>query len=213
MPIRTSRRHVAGRSGLPAIAVLCLSLFFASHLSPAQRPTVSANGSRPDASTSVAMPRPSAAITPPGSASGVPTPAGQSSSLRGSSFDRPVSSSRPQPRMGLRLGLGGRWWDDHETVRKLNLTSDQQHRMDNIFEANRPALTTLYTNLQREEANLASISRSDLRDETRVFAAIDRVSHARNDLEKENVHILLQIRQQMAPQQLQALDSAIASIH
>ncbi len=209
MPIRTSRRHVAGRSGLPAIAVLCLSLAFATQLSPAQRPTGSAHGARPDASTSAAMPRPSAAITPPG----IAAIAGQSGSLRGSSFDRPVSSSRTQPRMGLRLGLGGRWWDDHATIRKLNLSSDQQHRMDNIFEANRPALTTLYTNLQREEANLSSISRSDLHDETRVFAAIDRVSHARNDLEKENVHILLQIRQQLAPQQLETLDRAIASAH
>lgn len=129
--------------------------------------------------------------------------------LRSDRFDQ----SSAQPHMGLRLGLGGRWWDDRNTIRQLGLSSDQQHRMDNIFEANRPTLAALYAGLQREEANLASLSRTDLRDETRVFTAIDRVSQARNDLEKENVHILLQIRQQLAPQQLQALDRAIASAH
>lgn len=202
MPNRTSRRHVAGRSNLPTIAVLCLGLLAASRLTPAQHPAASAHSARGGSSGSSSMSGQSV------------TTASQGTSGRASrGFDRPVSAPRTQPRMGLRLGLGGRWWDDHETVRKLNLTSDQQHRMDNIFEANRPALTTLYTNLQHEEANLASISRTDLRDETRVFAAIDRVSHARNDLEKENVHILLQIRQQLAPQQLEALDQAIAGAH
>jgi Spy/CpxP family protein refolding chaperone len=210
MPNRTSRRHVAGRSDLPAIAVLCLGLLFAGQLAPAQRPAASAHSARGGAASSAAMPAQSVTTAPQGSA-GITSRTAAIAGHGSSGFDRPVSASRSQPHMGLRLGLGGRWWDDHETVRKLNLTSDQQHRMDNIFEANRPTLATLYTNLQREEANLASISRSDLHDETRVFAAIDRVSHARNDLEKENVHILLQIRQQLAPQQLETLDRAIAT--
>ncbi len=132
---------------------------------------------------------------------------------RSNTFSRGNAESRPQPRMGLQLGLGGRWWDDHSTVRKLNLNPDQQHRMDNIFEANKPALINLYANLQREEQNLANLTRADLQDETTVFAAIDRVSHARSDLEKENAHILLQIRQQLDPQQVQTLDHEIATSH
>ena len=125
-------------------------------------------------------------------------------------FGRPSADSRSQPRMGLQLGLGGRWWDDHGTARKLSLNTEQQRRMDTIFEANKPALLNLYTNLQHEELNLANLSHADLQDETKVFAAIDRVSHARSDLEKENAHILLQIRQQLDPQQLQALDEQIS---
>jgi Spy/CpxP family protein refolding chaperone len=118
-----------------------------------------------------------------------------------------------QPRMGLQLGLEGRWWDDHGTARKLSLNTDQQHRMDTIFEANKPALINLYTNLQREEIGLANLSHADLQDETKVFAAIDRVSQARSELEKEKAHYLLQIRQQLDPQQLDALDRQIASSH
>jgi Spy/CpxP family protein refolding chaperone len=128
-------------------------------------------------------------------------------------FNRPNADSRSQPRMGLQLGLAGRWWDDHGTVRKLSLNNDQQRHMDTIFEANKPTLINLYTNLQRQEVNLAGLSHADLQDETKVFAAIDRVSQARSDLEKEKAHYLLQIRQQLNPQQLEALDRQIASSH
>jgi Spy/CpxP family protein refolding chaperone len=123
------------------------------------------------------------------------------------------SRSSQQPRMGLQLGLSGRWWDDHGTARKLSLNNDQQRRMDTIFEANKPTLVNLYTNLQHEELNLANLSHADLQDETKVFSAIDRVSHARSDLQKEYAHTFLQIRQQLSPQQLESLDHQIATTH
>jgi Spy/CpxP family protein refolding chaperone len=139
---------------------------------------------------------------------------GERGGMRNGSFDQPLSQARSQLRSsGLQLGLGGRWWDDHKTVKKLDLRPDQQHHMDDIFETNKPTLINLYSNLQREETHLASLSPADLQDESKVFAAIDRVSHARSDLEKENAHTLLQIRQQLDPKQLQTLDHEIASLH
>lgn len=119
----------------------------------------------------------------------------------------------PSVHIGLQLGLGGRWWDESRTIKKLHLRSDQQQRMDDIFESNKGTLVTLYNNLQREETHLATLPAGDLQDETKVFAAIDRVSQARADLEKENVHMLMQIRQQLDPDQLQQLDREIASAH
>jgi Spy/CpxP family protein refolding chaperone len=137
----------------------------------------------------------------------------RSGNMNSGGFDRSNADSHGQPRMGLQLGLAGRWWDDHHTARKLNLTSDQQQRMDNIFEANKTPIVNLYANLQHQEVNLASLSPSDLKDESKVFAAIDRVSQARSDLQKEYAHMFLQIRQQLDPQQLDALDRQIASSH
>jgi Spy/CpxP family protein refolding chaperone len=115
------------------------------------------------------------------------------------------------PHLGLQLGLGGRWWDEDRTIKRLNLRPDQQRRMDDIFNGNKATLQTLYDNLHREEARLISLPPSDLQDETKVFAAIDRVSQARADLEKANVHVLLQLRQQMDPDQLSVLDKEIAN--
>jgi Spy/CpxP family protein refolding chaperone len=185
-PTLTSRRQAAGRSGLSPTRLLPTCLLTIALLAL----NISAHaqhggGGRPRGMAGNAQPR---------------------------GFNRPMPDARSaQPRMGLQLGLGGRWWDDHHTAHKLNLTSDQQHRMDDIFETNKPTLAALYTNLQHEEMTLATLSPSDLRDESKVFAAIDRVSHASSDLEKQNAHILLQIRQQLDPTQLQSLDTEIAS--
>jgi Spy/CpxP family protein refolding chaperone len=118
---------------------------------------------------------------------------------------------RLTPHLGLQLGLGGRWWDESKTIKHLGLRSDQQRRMDDIFEANKPKLLGLLSNLQREETNLASLPPGDLQDETKVFAAIDRVSEARTELEKAYAHQLLQIRQQLDPGQLDQLDREIAN--
>lgn len=143
---------------------------------------------------------------------------GERGGIRGHSFmtpspapPPPSMSARIAPHLGLQLGLGGRWWDESKTIKHLSLRSDQQRRMDDIFEANKPKLLGLYGNLQREETNLASLPPGDLQDETKVFAAIDRVSEARAELEKANVHLLLQIRQQLDPVQIDELDREIAN--
>ena len=125
-------------------------------------------------------------------------------------FSRPTPVM-PAPRAGLQLSLGGRWWDEGKMMKKFSLRTDQKRRMDEIFETNRGTLQTLYTNYQHEEARLVSLPPGDLQDETRVFAAIDRVAQARTELEKANAHILVQIRQQLDPGQLDQLDKEIAN--
>ena len=124
----------------------------------------------------------------------------------------PMPTTPPPVRSGPQLGLSGRWWDDGKTVKRLSLRNDQQKKMDDIFNANRTSLQTLYDNLQREEGRLSSMSPKELQDEAKVFAQIDRVASASADLEKERAHVQIQIRQQMDPDQLNKLDSEIASL-
>jgi Spy/CpxP family protein refolding chaperone len=131
---------------------------------------------------------------------------------RSMGFDRgPAPNTERAPiRSGLQLGLPGRWWDDGKTAKKLGLRSDQQRRMDDIFEANKTNLANLLGNLQREETHLTSLSPSELQDEAKVFAAIDHVAQARADLEKASAHTLLLIRQQMDSSQVATLNKQIA---
>lgn len=114
-------------------------------------------------------------------------------------------------RNGPQLAPPGRWWDDTKIAKSLNLRADQQRRMDDILAANKSTLLSLYSNLQREEDRLTSMSREDLQDEAKVFAGIDRVAQARADLEKANAHTLLQLRKELDAQQLADLDKAISA--
>ena len=114
---------------------------------------------------------------------------------------------------GPMFAPSGRFWDDKKTVKSLSLRPDQQKRMDDLFNSSKDNLVSLYDNLQHEQQRYNSMSREDMQDESKVFAQIDRVSQARSDLEKAKAHLLLQIRKELDPQQLDELDREIASAH
>jgi len=116
----------------------------------------------------------------------------------------------PRLRVAPQIVLPGRWWDDKKAVKSLKLRTDQQQRMDDIFNANKGNLLSLYENLQREQQRFVAMPREDLQDETKVFAEIDRVAQARADLEKASFHFQMEIRKEMDPEQVSALDKQIA---
>jgi Spy/CpxP family protein refolding chaperone len=109
-------------------------------------------------------------------------------------------------RGGLQLAPPGRWWDDKHYVKTLHLRSDQQKRMDGLFDENRAVLVNRYQALQQEESKLEALSRAQTLDEATLFAQIDRVSAARADLEKANTHLMLQVRKEMDADQVTRLD-------
>lgn len=106
---------------------------------------------------------------------------------------------------GLRLGPAGRWWDDKTTMQTIGLRREQQRSMDAIFNANKPAILASYKTLLSEKSKLEEISRDSHVDQVKLFAAIDAVSQARAALQKATSQMLLQIRQQMDPGQIQKL--------
>ena len=109
-------------------------------------------------------------------------------------------------RGGLQLGPPGRWWDDKNFAKSVGLDSLQQHRMDDVFSANKGNLVKLYKNLQHEESQLGKIVRGKDLIESQIFDQIDRVAQARGELEKANAHMLLEIRKEMSPEQAAKLD-------
>jgi Spy/CpxP family protein refolding chaperone len=109
-------------------------------------------------------------------------------------------------RPGLQLGPPGRWWDDKSFAKSLKLRSDQQTRMDAIFEQNRAALTARLQGLQQAEAQMDEVSKASEPDEAALFAQIDHVAQARAELDKANTHMLLQIRKEMDADQIARLE-------
>jgi Spy/CpxP family protein refolding chaperone len=123
-------------------------------------------------------------------------------------LSHPTIHTRTEPL----LSLNGRWWDNQKNAQLFRLKTEQVQHMDAVIEANKDTLLTLYSNLQHEQQHFVDMPREDLRDETKVFAQIDRIAQARAELEKANFHTLIQIRAQLTPDQLFALDKLIADV-
>lgn len=107
---------------------------------------------------------------------------------------------------GLVLGPPGRWWDDRHFVKQLHLSEDQQRHMDAIFEQNRGTLIKHYEALQQEEQRMDVLTHAKTLDESALFAQIDRIEQARADLGKATTHYLVQLRNELAPEQVAKLD-------
>ena len=115
-------------------------------------------------------------------------------------------SSGSTMRGGLQMGPPGRWWDDKKFAKSLGLNNDQQKRMDGVFGQNRDTLLQRNDALQRAESRLEGLTRSGKPSETALFSEIDHVAQARADLEKAYAHMLLQLRDEMTPDQIGKLD-------
>lgn len=117
--------------------------------------------------------------------------------------ERTVSSMRG----GLQLGPPGRWWDDSTFAKDLGLRPDQQRRMDEIFDAARAGLFQRFYQLRIEQDRLEALTRQQALDQAALMNAIDRVTVARGEVEKANTRMLIQIRAQMTPEQIQRLEN------
>ncbi|HEU4636505.1 MAG TPA: Spy/CpxP family protein refolding chaperone [Edaphobacter sp.] len=98
------------------------------------------------------------------------------------------------PGMGMHIGLPGMWWKNAEIAQKISLTTDQQKRMDDIFQQSRLQLIDLKANVEKQEVMLEPMLSANPPDTNKVLAQIDRVAGARAELEKANARMLLGIR-------------------
>jgi hypothetical protein len=107
---------------------------------------------------------------------------------------------------GAQFGPVGRWWDNKTVVHTVGITTDQQRRMDTIFNASKPAILSTYQTYLKEQARLTALSHDTQATQETTFAAIDAVNQARAALQKATAQMYLQIRQQMNPDQIQKLE-------
>lgn len=102
---------------------------------------------------------------------------------------------------GFFFAMRGMWWKDPDLVKSLNITPDQQKKMDDIFEKSRLELIDLKAALEKQEVILHPMLDENPPDTNKVLAQIDRVAQARANLEKGNARMLLGIRAVLTPDQ------------
>jgi len=86
-------------------------------------------------------------------------------------------------------------------VQKLAINSDQQKKIEDIFQQQRLKLVDLDATLKKEEITLEPLMSADSPDETKTLAQIDKVAQARAELEKANARFLFAIRRVLTPEQ------------
>ncbi len=150
-----------------------------------------------------AAPAPAQDAGPGGQVPG--SPSGQGPGGPQSGGGPPFGRGRSPLARALHAGPPGRWWRDPDFAKLLNLTVDQQNRMDQVFQSNRPRLIDLSTAVQREEAAMQPLVDAEQPKESLVLAQIDRVAQARAELEKANARMLLGLRSVLTPDQWQKL--------
>jgi hypothetical protein len=110
-------------------------------------------------------------------------------------------------RNALQFGPVGRWWDDRSVVQAIGLRREQQKRMDAIFDRNKPAILDSYKVFLRAQTDLTAANKDPQAGKDRLFAAIDAVNQARASLQKATSAMLLQIKQEMDPEQVNKLEN------
>ena len=118
-----------------------------------------------------------------------------------------MEGRRPPMERIFHMGPHGRWWNNPDLVKKLGLTTDQQKKMDAVFEQSRPALMDLLGTVRKEEMSMDPLLAADSPDETKVVAQIDRIAQARAQLEKANARMLLGLRRLLTPDQWKTLQA------
>jgi periplasmic protein CpxP/Spy len=135
---------------------------------------------------------------------GMPRPARMGSRMEAPPAPR---ATRPPMERSLMPGMAGRWWDNPQMAQRLSLNSDQQKKMDDIFQQNRLKLIDLNATLQKEEVTLEPLVAAEQPEEGRILAQIDKVAQARAELEKANARFLLGIRRVLTADQWKKLQS------
>ena len=125
---------------------------------------------------------------------------------RHSEHDKGRRATAPQQRNALQFGPVGRWWDDRSVIQAVGLRREQQKRMDAIFDQHKPTILDNYKGFLKAQSDLTAANKDPQANKDRLFTAIDAVNQARASLQKATSAMLLQIRQEMDPDQVNKLE-------
>jgi Spy/CpxP family protein refolding chaperone len=102
-------------------------------------------------------------------------------------------------------GPPGRWWNNPQIVQQVGVTTEQQKKLDDIYQQYRLKLIDSNAALDREEATLEPLVNADPPDDAKVIAQLDHVAQARAELEKVNARMLWSLRRVLTSEQWKKL--------
>ena len=100
---------------------------------------------------------------------------------------------------------GGKWWQNSETAKKLQLTDNQIAQLDQIFYEHKMKLIDYGADMEKQDLKLQNLLDADIPDEGQINAQVDQTLSARGKLEREFTTMNLDLRRVLSPEQWRQL--------
>jgi Spy/CpxP family protein refolding chaperone len=101
----------------------------------------------------------------------------------------------------------GKWWQNSETAKKLQLSDGQIGQLDQIFYDHRLKLIDYGADMAKQDLKLQTLVDADVPDEAQVNVQVDQVLAARGKLEREYTLMNLDLRKVLSLEQWRQLKS------
>jgi len=88
----------------------------------------------------------------------------------------------------------GRWWRMSEVAKELNISSDEQAKLDDLYYKHRNQVIDLKRNLKKEQIALEWFIEKEELDESACMVQFQKVLNARNKLSTERYSFLIEVR-------------------
>ena len=119
-----------------------------------------------------------------------------------------TTSATPGPRMGIVYhGELGKWWQNSDIAKKLQLSDGQIGQLDQTFYDHKMKLIDYGAEMEKQDLKLQTLLDADVPNEGQVEAQVDQVLEARGKLEREFTLMNLDLRKVLSLEQWRQLKS------
>lgn len=99
----------------------------------------------------------------------------------------------------------GKWWQDSETAKKLQLSDSQIAQLDQTFLDHKLKLIDFGADMAKQDLKLQALLDADVPNEGQINAQVDQVLAARGKLERESTMMNLDLRKVLTVEQWRQL--------
>jgi Spy/CpxP family protein refolding chaperone len=100
----------------------------------------------------------------------------------------------------------GKWWKTRRVIQQLQLSPEQQQKIDSIWMEDRKDLIDQKAEFDKSQLDLSELISKDAVDEAAALAAFDRMQAARRQLERQTFLMRIRIKNVLTQQQQQKLE-------
>jgi Spy/CpxP family protein refolding chaperone len=95
----------------------------------------------------------------------------------------------------------GKWWKRPRIAAAIDLTPEQESRIESIFSHARPMLIDRKANLEKKQGELADALDDANANRRSIAARVEAVEYARAELQKARVLMILDMKEVLKPEQ------------